>query len=58
MKFQRNQIFAIIIGLIFMCFGIAQSMFKFNVNKNIIDAISFILAIIAGGLILSGNKKK
>ena len=58
MKFQRNQILAIIIGLIFMSFGIAQSMFKFNVNKNIIDAISFILAIIAGGLILSGNKKK
>ena len=58
MKFQRNQIFAIIIGLIFMFFGIAQSIFKFNVNKNIIDAISFVLAIIAGGLILSGHKKK
>lgn len=36
----------------------AQSIFKFNVNKNILDAISFILAIIAGGLILNGRKKK
>jgi len=57
-KFQRNQIFAITIAFIFIFYGIAQSIFKFNVNKNIIDAISFILAIIAGGLILSGRKKK
>lgn len=58
MKFQRYQIFAIIIALIFIFFGMAQSILKFNVNKNILDAISFILAIIAGGLILNGRKKK
>jgi len=58
MKFQKYQIFAIIIAFIFIFYGIAQSVFKFNVDKNIIDVISLILAIIAGGLILNGRKKK
>ncbi|MFT5871187.1 MAG: putative membrane protein [Clostridium sp.] len=58
MKFQRYQIFAIIIAFIFIFYGIAESIFKFNVNKNIVDSISFILVVVAGGLILNGNKKK
>ncbi|WP_291633157.1 hypothetical protein [Clostridium sp.] len=58
MKFQRYQIFAMAIAFIFIFYGIAQSIFKFNVNKNIVDTISFILIMVAGGLILNGRKKK
>lgn len=58
MKFQKYQIFAIIIAFIFIFYGIAQSIFKFNLNKNIVDPISFILLMVAGALILKGRKKK
>lgn len=55
---RRNQIFALIIAFMFIFYGIANAIFKFNVDKKIIDEVSFILLIVAGGLIFSGRKKK
>lgn len=58
MQLRRNQIIAIVIAFIFIFYGIAQSTFKFNINKKIVDDISFILVVIAAGLIISDHKKK
>ena len=55
---KRNQIFALAIAFIFIFYGLTQAIFQFNVNKKIVDDISFILLIIAAGLIFSGRKKK
>ena len=55
---KRNQFFALAIAFIFIFYGLAQAIFQFNVNKRIVDDTSFILLIIAAGLIFSGRKKK
>jgi high-affinity Fe2+/Pb2+ permease len=57
-KLRRNQIFALVIAFFFIFYGIAQAIFQFNVNKKLVDNVSFILLIIAAGLIFSGRKKK
>jgi len=58
MKFRRNQIITIVIAFIFIFYGISHSVFKFNINKKIVDDISFVLVVIAAGLIISDHKKK
>jgi high-affinity Fe2+/Pb2+ permease len=57
-KLKRNQIFALAIAFIFIFYGLAQAIFQFSVNKKIVDNVSFILLIIAAGLIFSGRRKK
>ena len=58
MKLQRNQFIEIGIALIFIFYGISHSIFKFNIDKKIVDYTSFVLIVIAGGLWISDHKKK
>ncbi|MCG8400672.1 MAG: hypothetical protein MJA84_03655 [Firmicutes bacterium] len=51
-------IIVLAIGLLFIGFGIAQALFKFEVDKKVIDQVSFILMLAAAFLIFSGRKKK
>ncbi|WP_435787978.1 hypothetical protein [Clostridium sp.] len=58
MKLRRNQIFVLAIAFVFISFGIAQSIFNFDISRKFIDNISFVLIMIAAGLLLIGRKKK
>ena len=57
LKFNRNQIIVLGIAFLFIFYGLAQAVFKFELNKKITDEISFVLLIGAFILIFSGRKK-
>lgn len=55
--FQRRMI-VLGIGLVLILFGVAQGLFKFDINFKIADQATYILMLVAFMLLFSGRKKK
>ncbi|MGI6776980.1 MAG: hypothetical protein ACOX7R_02810 [Acetivibrionales bacterium] len=60
MKLTRKQrtIIVLAIAVAFILFGLAQAIWKFEIERKIVDQVSFVLMIIAAFLIFSGRKRK
>ncbi len=58
MKLERKhkQLIVLGIGLLIMLFGLAQVVFKFEVDRKITDEVTFVLMIIAAFLLFSKPK--
>jgi uncharacterized membrane protein len=60
MKLERKQrqLIVLIIGLVIIVFGLLQIIFKFNINRKIVDDVTTVLFIGAAALLFTGRKKK
>ncbi|QNU68070.1 hypothetical protein EHE19_006410 [Ruminiclostridium herbifermentans] len=60
MKFERKHrnIIIIAIAAFFILYGLLDMAFHFNIDKELVDKVSWILTIIAVALLFSGTKPK
>jgi len=56
--YKLSRIIVLGIGALFVLFGISQALFKFEVDKKIIENVSFILMMIAVLVFLNGRKNR
>lgn len=58
LKLSPAQILIVGIALVFIAYGILSALFKFSLNQNALNIISFVLVAAALGLFLSERKKR
>lgn len=60
MKLERKQrqLIVLVIGLVIIVFGLLQIIFKFDINRKIVDDVTTVLFIGAAALLFTGRKKK
>ena len=58
LKMSRTQMVISGIGLAFIAYGILNALFKFNINKTVLNSVGFVLIAAAIGLFLYERMKK